>query len=106
MLIAATFNQNLPEELNLPRLQRLSAKIKSIYQDKQNEADYYDRFGTLQGYKSEPSSFGDILDAVYFDEYRALTKDEILDRYKSATTAEERQTILRFAQQLKKEQEE
>tara|TARA_R100000655_G_scaffold102565_1_gene148451 strand:+ start:653 stop:1813 length:1161 start_codon:yes stop_codon:yes gene_type:complete len=105
-LIAATFNQNLPEELNLPRLQRLSAKIKSIYQDKQNEADYFDRFGTLQAYKSEPSSFADILDAVYFDEYKALTKDEILDRYKSATTAEERQTILRFAQQLEKEQEE
>lgn len=100
-LIAATFNQNLPEELNVPRLQRLSAKIKAIYNSKQDAIDFYDQNGTLQGYKEETSGFSDILDSVLFDEFKNLTDDQILDRYKKAQTPEERQSILRYAQMLK-----
>ena len=100
-LIAATFNQNLPEELNLPRLQRLSAKIKAIYNSKENAIAYFDQYGTLQGYKEETSGFSDILDSVLFDEFKNLTEDQILDRYKKAQTPEERQSILRYAEMLK-----
>lgn len=100
-LIAATFNQNLPEELNLPRLQRLSAKIKAIYNSKENAITYFDQYGTLQGYKEETSGFSDILDSVLFDEFKNLTEDQILDRYKKAQTPEERQSILRYAKMLK-----
>lgn len=102
-LVAATFNLSLSEEFNKPRLQRLNAKIKSIYKSKQDAINYYDENGTLAGFKQEPSSFNDILDAVYFDEFRQLDKEQILNRYKEAKTPEERQTILRFAQELDKE---
>ena len=102
-LVAATFNQALPEEFNTPRLQRLSAKIKSIYQSKQDAIDYFNEKGTLQGYQGEASGFDDILDAVLFDEFKNLTKDEVLDRYKKASTTEERQSILRFAEMLKQQ---
>ena len=102
-LVAATFNQALPEEVNRPRLQRLSAKIKSIYQAKQDAVDYFNEKGTLAGFEQEPSSFDDILDSVYFDEFNLLSKEQILDRYKDAKTPEERQTILRYAEKLDKQ---
>ena len=102
-LVAATFNQALPEELNLPRLQRLLAKIKSVYQSKQDAIDYYNQNNTLAGFTQETSSFDDILDAVYFDELNLLSKEQILDRYKNARTPEERQTILRYAEKLDKQ---
>ena len=56
-----------------------------------------------QDYQEEASGFDDILDAVLFDEFKTLTKDEILDKYKRASTAEERQSILRFAEMLKQQ---
>jgi hypothetical protein len=102
-LIAATFNQALPEEQNIPRLQRLSAKIKAIYNSKQNAIDYYDKNGTLVGYQEEPSSFADILDSVLFDEFQRMSKEQILDKYAKANTPEERQSILRFAKMLEKQ---
>lgn len=102
-LIAATFNQALPEEFNIPRLQKLSAKIKAIYNSKQKAIDYYSQQGTLKGYKEEPSGFNDILDSVLFDEFQRLPKEEILKRYEKATTPEERQSILRFAKMLEQQ---
>lgn len=102
-LVAATFNQALPEEFNRPRLQRLSAKIKSIYKSKQDAIDYFNEYDTLAGFKQEPETFDDILDAVYFDELRQLNKEQITDRFKKARTPEERQTILRFAEKIDKE---
>ena len=102
-LVGATFNQALPEEFNRARLQRLSAKIKSIYQAKQDAINYFNEKGTLAGFEQEPSSFDDILDSVYFAELAQLSKEQILDRYKDARTPEERQTILRFAEKLDKQ---
>jgi len=102
-LVAATFNQNLPEEYNIPRLQRLLAKTKAIYNDKQTKIDYYNENDTLKGHVGEPSSFDDILDAVFFDELGQLTNEEIVERYKAAPTTEERLTILRYAKSLQQE---
>lgn len=102
-LISATFNQNLPEEFNVPRLQRLLAKTKSIYNDKQSQIDYYNESGTLKGYVGEPATFDDILDAVFFDELKQLSNEDIIKRYKDAPTTEERLSILRFAQSLEQQ---
>jgi|TARA_R100000479_G_scaffold120600_1_gene61884 hypothetical protein len=99
-LVAATFNQSLPEEYNIPRLQRLLAKTKAIYNDKQSKIDYYNESGTLKGYVGEASTFNDILDAVFFDELSQMTNEEILDRYNSDITSDERLTILRYAKSL------
>lgn len=104
-LVAATFNQNLPEEQNIIRLQRLSAKIKAIRDAKEGQIEYFDEYGTLQGYKEELQTFDDILDSVLFEEFKTLSAEEVLDRYKKAPTAEERQSLLRFAKMLKDQEE-
>ena len=59
--------------------------------------------GTLVGYQEEPSSFADILDSVLFDEFQRMSKEDILNKYKTANTPEERQSILRFAKMLEKQ---
>lgn len=100
-LVAATFNDALDESFNIPRLQRLLAKTKAIYVEKQNKADFYSKAGTLKGYVGETTTFDDILDAVFFDELSGMTNEEIMDRYKKAPTQDERNTILRYAQSLK-----
>ena len=104
-LVAATFNQNLPEEQNIIRLQRLSAKIKAIRDAKERAIEYFDEYGTLQGYKEEPQSFDDILDSVLFEEFKTLSAEEVMEKYKQAPTAEERQSLLRFAKMLKDQEE-
>ena len=104
-LISATFNQNLPEELNIPRLQRLLAKTKSIYNDKQSQIDYYDETGSLKGYNPEPSTVDDILDSIFFSELQQLTDEQIIQKFKDAATFDERQSILRYAQSLQKKGE-
>jgi len=99
-LINATFNQDLEEKYNLPRLQRLLAKTKSIYNGKQSEMDFYTDTGTLKGYVGETSSFDDVLDSIFFDEFKQLTNEQIKERYRDAPTTEERLSILRYAQSL------
>jgi len=100
-LIRASFNQNLPEELNIPRLQRLSAKLKSIKQNKNNQIAYWMDIGTLKGYQKEDVTFDSILDSILFAEYQSLSSEEIMERYKQAPTSEERDSILRYAKILK-----
>ena len=103
-LIRASFNQSLPEELNIPRLQRLSAKLKSIKQSKDNQLAYWMDKGTLKGYEKEDVTFDNILDSVLFDEYKSMTSEEVLNRYKEAPTTEEKQSILRYATLLKEQE--
>ena len=100
-LVAATFNDALDESFNIPRLQRLLAKTKAIYVEKQNKADYYSKAGTLKDYVGETTTFDDILDSVFFDELSGMTNEDIMERYKKAPTQDERNTILRYAQSLK-----
>jgi hypothetical protein len=100
-LVASVFNDALDESFNIPRLQRLLAKIKAIYVEKQNKADYYSKAGTLKGYVGETSTFDSILDSVFFDELSGMTNEEIIERYKKAPTQDERSSILRYAQSLK-----
>lgn len=100
-LVAATFNDALDESFNIPRLQRLLAKTKAIYVEKQNKADFYSKAGTLKGYVGETTTFDDILDSVFFDELSGMTNEDIMERYKKAPTQDERNTILRYAQSLK-----
>lgn len=103
-LIRASFNQSLPEELNIPRLQRLSAKLKSIKQSKDNQLAYWMDKGTLKGYEKDDVTFDSILDSVLFDEYKSMTSEEVLNRYKEAPTTEEKQSILRYAKLLKEQE--
>ena len=97
-LVAATFNQSLDEDFNLPRLQRLIAKIEATYIEKQNQIDYFNEAGTLKGYEADPLTFDNLLDSVFHSELENLTNEQIIPRYQEANTQDEKNSILRFAE--------
>jgi|SaaInlV_120m_DNA_3_1039746.scaffolds.fasta_scaffold08122_2 hypothetical protein len=103
-LVNTSFNISLPEEQNVNRLQRLKAKLESIKQNRNNQIAYFMEKGTLQGYEKEDVTFDNILDSVLFDEYKSMTSEEVLNRYKEAPTTEEKQSILRYAKLLKEQE--
>ena len=61
---------------------------KSIYNEKQTKADFYNVNGTLKNYKSKQETFDSILDDILFSEYEQLNEEQVLERYKMANTAE------------------
>jgi len=103
-LVNTSFNISLPEEQNVNRLQRLKAKLESIKQNRNNQVAYFMEKGTLQGYEKDDVTFDSILDSVLFDEYKSMTSEEVLNRYKEAPTTEEKQSILRYAKLLKEQE--
>ncbi|MBT5122697.1 MAG: hypothetical protein HOM38_08235 [Euryarchaeota archaeon] len=103
-LVNTSFNISLPEEQNVNRLQRLKAKLESIKQNRNNQIAFFMEKGTLQGYEKEDVTFDNILDSVLFDEYKSMTSEEVLNRYKEAPTTEEKQSILRYAKLLKEQE--
>ena len=70
-LVAAAFDQRLPEQTNVKRLERLLKVIESTSASKQGMIDYYSQNGTLQGYESA-----------------ALTVDSLLNQLKTGDVAE------------------
>ena len=103
-LVNTSFNISLPEEQNVNRLQRLKAKLESIKQNRNNQVAYFMEKGTLQGYEKDDVTFDSILDSVLFDEYKSMTSEEVLNRYKEAPTTEEKQSILRYAKLLEEQE--
>lgn len=103
-LVNTSFNISLPEEQNVNRLQRLKAKLESIKQNRNNQIAFFMEKGTLQGYEKEDVTFDNILDSVLFDEYKSMTSEEVLNRYKEAPTTEEKQSILRYAKLLEEQE--
>ena len=51
-LVAAAFNQNLSEEDNYARVQRLLDASMMVYEAKEGMSQYFNEFGTLDGYQS------------------------------------------------------
>ena len=70
-LVAAAFDQRLPEQTNVKRLERLLKVIESTSASKQGMIDYYSENGTLQGYESA-----------------TLTVDSLLNQLKTGDMAE------------------
>lgn len=63
-LIARAYNENLSEEVNARRLNRLINSISEAATAKTEMADYYERKGTLSGYKGKVFSSDDIKAAL------------------------------------------
>jgi hypothetical protein len=63
-LIARAYNENLPEPENVKRLDRLIKQMELAYEAKIDAKDYWDRYGTLQGWKGTMPTIDDFYEAV------------------------------------------
>lgn len=84
-LIARAYNQNLPEEENLRRLDALIKQIQGAYQAKADAAAYFEQNGTLRGWRGSLPKLSDFEDAVTGtqstplpQDLRALSDEELL----------------------------
>ena len=78
-LVAAAFNKNLSEEVNIARLQRLSNTIQEAAQSKEEAIIYYNKNKTLQGYESKPLDFNALLNNVVDgSDYEGLSDEQLL----------------------------
>ena len=59
-LIARAYNENLDESVNAKRVGRLVKAIEDAAQAKQKAVDYYNRNGTLKGFKGKQITLDDI----------------------------------------------
>ena len=55
-IIKTTWNEDDSNENNAERLETLIKNLKTDYNNKLKKAQYYEEFGSLEGYKSSPSS--------------------------------------------------
>ena len=77
-LVAAAFNKNLPEQVNVARLKRLQNTIKDAAQAKENAITYYNSNSTLKGYESTPLDFDSILNKIVSsNDYDNLSDEQL-----------------------------
>lgn len=58
-LIARAYNQDLPEEENIKRLDRLIQQISEAAAAKANASEYFSKYGTLKGWQGSIPTIGD-----------------------------------------------
>jgi hypothetical protein len=63
-LIARAYNPALDEDINGPRLDRLIAQMEIALEEKQKQAEYYNRNGTLKGWSGKVYTIKDFEDAI------------------------------------------
>ena len=77
-LVAAAFNKNLPERVNIARLERLQNTIRDAAEAKEKAITHYNTNKTLKGYTSEPLDFDSILNKlVVSGDYDGLSEDQL-----------------------------
>tara|TARA_R110002020_G_scaffold278093_2_gene493522 strand:- start:124 stop:1230 length:1107 start_codon:yes stop_codon:yes gene_type:complete len=77
-LVAAAFNKNLSEQVNVARLKRLQNTIKDAAQAKENAITYYNSNSTLKGYESTPLDFDSILNKIVSsNDYNNLSDEQL-----------------------------
>jgi len=63
-LISRAYDPKLPAEVNASRLRSLLTQMESAIQSKNDQAAYYQKFGTLKGYEQEIPTKQDFFDAL------------------------------------------
>ena len=83
-LIARAYNQNLDEDVNLRRVNRLIEQIQKGAEAKQASVDYFGEHDTLKGFKGKRFSIADI-DKALDEEDAAIAKEKKAARRKGRT---------------------
>jgi hypothetical protein len=82
MLVAANFNEMLPEEVNLKRMQRLYDTTMKASKAKEDKIAYFRENGTIKGWEGQVFTFEDIASSlVGKNDYKNLSQKELEKLY-------------------------
>ena len=94
-LVAASFNQLLPEEVNMKRLERLRNETFNSIKAMEDKIEYNKRERTLKGYKGEQSIDSLINAIIKPEDYAGLSDDQLMTIFKDPNTSEEELNAIR-----------
>ncbi len=103
-LVAAAYDPSLPEELNVKRLRRLLAVVKTMKESKNNMVNTWKNTGTLKNYEPPKATFANIYDALVEEEFASKTNEELVEIYQNTKDPDKKSAILRYAEKLEKQQ--
>jgi uncharacterized protein YbaP (TraB family) len=103
-LVAAAYDPSLPEELNVKRLRRLLAVVKTMKESKNNMVNIWKNTGTLKDYEPPKATFANIYDALVEEEFASKTNEELVEIYSKTKDPDKKSAILRYAEKLEKQQ--
>jgi hypothetical protein len=103
-LVAAAYDPSLPEELNVKRLRRLLAVVKTMKESKNNMVNIWKNTGTLKNYEPPKATFANIYDALVEEEFASKTNEELVEIYSKTKDPDKKSAILRYAEKLEKQQ--
>ena len=84
MLVAANFNEMLPEAVNLKRMERLYDTSMKAAKAKEDKIAYFRENGTIKGWEGQVFTFEDIASSlVDKNDYKSLSQKELEELYVS-----------------------
>ena len=84
--VGYAYNIMLPPSINAKRLARLRNAAEQSAEEKNARINYFNKEGTLKGYKGRDWFAEDVYDSVFEEEdYKFMSDDQILQRLKTAT---------------------
>ena len=87
-LVAASFNQLLPEEVNMKRLERIRNETFNSIKAMEDKIKYNKRQKTLRGYEGEQSVDSLINAIIKPEDYAGLSDDQLMTIFKDPNTSE------------------
>ena len=100
-LVAAAFDQRLPEAANIKRLKRLQGVIKNAAKSKEDMIAYANQNNTLKGYEADPLTFNSIYDSLVSEDFAGKTDEELKSLFKNGNE-DTKNAIIRFLEKREK----
>ena len=100
-LVAAAFDQRLPEAANIKRLKRLQGVIKNAAKSKEDMIAYANKNNTLKGYVADPLTFNNIYDSLVSEDFAGKTDEELKSLFNSGNE-DTKNAIIRFLEKREK----
>ena len=100
-LVAAAFDQRLPEAANIKRLKRLQGVIKNAAKSKEDMIAYANQNNTLKGYEADSLTFNNIYDSLVSEDFAGKTDEELKSLFNNGNE-DTKNAIIRFLEKREK----
>lgn len=100
-LVAAAFDQRLPEAENVKRLERLLKTIEGAASSKESMIAHYNDKGTLDGYEQKALTFDSIFDSIVAGDFSNKSDAEIRTIFNNGDEAT-KNAVIRFLEKREK----
>ena len=100
-LVAAAFDQRLPEAENVKRLERLLKTIEGAASSKEDMIAYFRREGTLDGYEQKALTFDSIFDSIVQSDFSNKSDAELKAIFENGDKAT-KDAVIRFLEEKEK----